>query len=65
MKDRPHDTAMAEHFRAHPAYAAELLAEVCREGNPAELAILLRQMVMASEGCARSDDADTGRALFR
>jgi hypothetical protein len=33
MKDRPHDVAMAEHFRAHPTYAAELLAEVCREGN--------------------------------
>lgn len=65
MKDRPHDVAMAEHFRAHPTYAAELLAEVCREGNPAELAILLRQMATASEGCARSDDADTGRALLR
>ncbi|EIW1676502.1 TPA: addiction module antidote protein [Klebsiella pneumoniae] len=65
MKDRPHDVAMAEHFRAHPTYAAELLAEVCREGNPAELAILLRQMATASEGCARLDDADTGRALFR
>ncbi|STJ10102.1 Uncharacterised protein [Escherichia coli] len=34
MKDRPHNVAMAEHFRAHPTYAAELLAEVCREGNP-------------------------------
>ncbi|HBX2746844.1 TPA: addiction module antidote protein, partial [Klebsiella pneumoniae] len=22
MKDRPHDVAMAEHFRAHPTYAA-------------------------------------------
>ena len=65
MKDRSHDTVMAECFRADPHYAAELLAEVRREGNPAELAILLRQMATASEGCARSDDADTGRALFR
>lgn len=50
MKDRPHDTAMAEHFRAHPTYAAELLAEVRRDGNPAELAILLRQMAEAFGG---------------
>ena len=63
MKDRPHDVAMAEHFRAHPTYAAELLAEVRREGNPAELAILLRQMVTASAGDERSDDTDTERAL--
>lgn len=63
MKDRPHDTAMAEHFRAHPTYAAELLAEVRRDGNPAELAILLRQMATASAGDDRSDDADIERAL--
>lgn len=44
MKDRPHDEAMAEHFYADPAYAAELLAEVRRNGDPAELAILLRQV---------------------
>ncbi|EMU5912968.1 hypothetical protein WN721_004711, partial [Salmonella enterica subsp. enterica serovar Meleagridis] len=44
MKDRSHDTAMVEHFRADPTYAAELLAEVRRDGNPDELAILLRQM---------------------
>ncbi|HEM7566211.1 TPA: addiction module antidote protein [Serratia marcescens] len=65
MKDRPHDTAMAEHFRADPTYAAELLAEVRRDGNSAELTILLRQMATASEGCAKSDYADTGRALPR
>ncbi|HCT2377596.1 TPA: addiction module antidote protein [Klebsiella pneumoniae] len=65
MKDRSHDTAIAEHFRADPTYAAELLAEVRRDGNPAELAILLRQMATASEGCAKSDYADTGRALSR
>lgn len=39
MKDRSHDTAMAEHFRSDPTYAAELLAEVRRDGTPAELAI--------------------------
>ncbi|EPZ5493154.1 TPA: addiction module antidote protein [Citrobacter farmeri] len=63
MKDRSHDAAMAELFRADPTYAAELLAEVCRDGNPAELAILLRQMVTASAGDERSDDTDTERAL--
>lgn len=44
MKDRPHDEAMAEHFYADPAYAAELLAEVRRNGDSTELAILLRQL---------------------
>ncbi|HCE6052044.1 MULTISPECIES: addiction module antidote protein [Pseudomonas] len=63
MKNRSHDAAMAEHFRADPTYAAELLAEVRRDGNPAELAILLRQMTTASAGDERSDEADTERAL--
>ncbi|HBP1967285.1 hypothetical protein FA346_16980 [Pseudomonas aeruginosa] len=48
MKDRSHDTAMAECFHADPTYAAELLAEVRRNGDPAELIILLRQMATAS-----------------
>ncbi|CUZ57799.1 addiction module antidote protein [Klebsiella pneumoniae] len=64
MKDRSHDTAMAEHFRADPTYAAELLAEVRRKGTPAELAILLRQMATASVDAVRSEDADTGRTLL-
>lgn len=63
MKDRSHDTAMAEHFRADPTYAAELLAEVRRDGTPAEVAILLRQMATASAGDAVSEDVDTGRTL--
>ncbi|AXO17504.1 MULTISPECIES: addiction module antidote protein [Enterobacterales] len=65
MKDRSHDEAMAELFRADPAYAAELLAEVRRNGDPAELAMLLRLMATASADDARSDDADTGRTLPR
>jgi hypothetical protein len=65
MKDRSHDEAMAEHFRADPAYAAELLAEVRRNGDPAELAMLLRLMATVSADDARSDDADTGRTLPR
>ncbi|WP_074206677.1 MULTISPECIES: addiction module antidote protein [Gammaproteobacteria] len=65
MKDRPHSEAMAELFRSDPTYAAELLAEVRRDDNPAELAILLRQMVSASAGDARLDDAERGRYLPR
>ncbi|MGR6034989.1 MAG: hypothetical protein ACU4EQ_09445 [Candidatus Nitrosoglobus sp.] len=60
MKDRSHDTAMAEHFHADPTYAAELLAEVRRSGDPAELAILLRQMTAAF-----GEDCDDAISLFR
>jgi len=38
---------MAELFRASPDYASELLVEVRRGGDPAELSILLRQVVEA------------------
>lgn len=61
MKDRLHSETMAELFHADPAYAAELLAEVHRNGDAVELDIFLRQMITASEGDTRSDDADTGR----
>lgn len=63
MKDRAHDTAMVEQFRADPTYAVELLAEVRRDGTPAELSILLRQMATASVDAVRLEDTDTGRTL--
>lgn len=44
MKDRSHDEAMAKLFRADPAYAAELLEEVFRDGDAEELAVLGRQL---------------------
>jgi len=47
VKDRPHSETMAEQLRADPAYAAELLAAVLRDGSPAELVILLRQLALA------------------
>ncbi|HDL6936381.1 TPA: hypothetical protein PXM13_000818 [Yersinia enterocolitica] len=47
MKDRSHDEATAELFRANPTYAEVLLADVRRDGTPTELAILLRQLMMA------------------
>lgn len=47
MKDRSHDEAMAELFEADPFYAAELLAEIVRDGSADELAILERQLSVA------------------
>lgn len=47
MKDRSHDEAMSELFQADPEYAAELLAEVIRDGDADELAILERQLSAA------------------
>lgn len=47
MKDCSHDEAMAEIFRTDPSYAVELLAEVVRDGNADELAILERQLSKA------------------
>ncbi|WP_122221543.1 hypothetical protein [Pseudomonas syringae group genomosp. 3] len=47
MKDKPHDEAMVDYFRAEPSYAAELLAQVCNDGNQAEVAIVLRQVTAA------------------
>lgn len=44
MKDRSHDDAMAELFRADPSYASELLVEVVRDGDADELVILERQL---------------------
>ncbi|MEE5067566.1 hypothetical protein V2J97_26365 [Pseudomonas alliivorans] len=47
MKDRNHDETMAEFFQANPSFAAELLAEVVRDRNADELAILERQLSAA------------------
>ena len=47
MKDRSHDEAMAELFQVDPSFAADLLAEVVRDGNADELAILERQLSAA------------------
>lgn len=50
MKDKLHDTAMAEVFRKDPAYAAELLNSILEDGEQAELLIALRQMAEAFGG---------------
>lgn len=46
MKDSPNDEAISEQFYAEPTYAADLLAEVRRNGDLAELAVLMRQLIM-------------------
>ncbi|WP_447890017.1 transcriptional regulator [Pseudomonas hormoni] len=63
MKDRQHDEAMAQQFHADPAYAAELLIEVRRNGDLTELAILLRQMAKAFGQDEGWSLADTERKL--
>lgn len=50
MKERSHDEAMVELFQADPSYAMELLAEVVRDGNADEVAILERQLSAAFAG---------------
>lgn len=50
MKDRAHDTAMAEAFRKDPGYAVELLNSILEDGEQAELLIALRQMTEAFGG---------------
>ena len=39
MKDRNHNGAMAELFRADQSYAVDLLTEAVRDGNADELTI--------------------------
>ena len=48
MPDRDHDQAMAAVFQADPTYAAALLSSVEADEDPEELAIVRRQMQLAS-----------------
>ncbi|MBP0943849.1 hypothetical protein V2K50_22980 [Pseudomonas alliivorans] len=57
MKDRSHDEAMAELFRVDPSYAAELLAEVVRDGDADEWVILNLQLSAASAMREASSDS--------
>ncbi|ELS3679844.1 addiction module antidote protein [Salmonella enterica] len=50
MKDRAHDTAMAEVFRNDPAYAVELLNSILEDDEQGELMVALRQMAEAFGG---------------
>lgn len=48
MRDRSHDEVMSEQLNTEPAYTAELIADVLRNGSPAELDIFLRQPTYAA-----------------
>lgn len=50
MKSRPHDGAMAELYRADPAFALEVINGILEDGDQAELLIVLRQMAQAFGG---------------
>lgn len=54
MKDKPNDEAMAEVYRNDPEQAATMLAAVEADGDPAELAIVRRQLAMAGFPCSLS-----------
>ena len=47
MRDRSHDEAMAEMYRADPEYAAQLLNSILEDGDKGELLVILRQMAGA------------------
>lgn len=44
MKDRCHDEAMAEMFKADPAFAAELVNSILDDGDQDDVQIAFRQM---------------------
>lgn len=50
MKSRSHDAAMAELYRSDPAFASEVINDILRDGDQAELLIVLRQMAQAFGG---------------
>lgn len=50
MKDRSHDDAMSEMFRADPALAAATLDAILADGDQGELLVTLRQMTRAFGG---------------
>ena len=50
MKSKPHDEAMAELYRADPAFALDVINGILEDGDQAELLIVLRQMAQAFGG---------------
>ena len=50
MRDRTHDAAMEELFKADPGYAVEMLNAILEDGEQGELLIALRQMTKALGG---------------
>jgi len=50
MKSRPHDDAMAELYRNDPALAIDVVNDILKDGDQAELLIVLRQLTQAYGG---------------
>jgi len=50
MKSRPHDDAMVELYRSDPALALEVINDILKDGDQAELLIVLRQLAQAFGG---------------
>lgn len=50
MKDRSHDESMAELFRDDPAFAAEHLTQLLRDGEQGDVLVALRQIALAKGG---------------
>jgi len=50
MRDRSHDEAMAEMYRADPEYAVQLLNSILEDGDQGELLVVLRQLAGAFGG---------------
>lgn len=56
MKDRSHDEAMADLFHEDPAFAAEYMAQLLRDGEAGDFEVAQRQMALA-QGNNRSAGA--------
>jgi len=67
MNERTFDDLIAESFRKDPAYAAELLDDILRDGDPGELMIMLRQLSKAFGGVGEVAKAANlnGKTLYR
>lgn len=50
MRSRPHDDAMAELYRKDPSLAIDVVNEILKEGDQAELLTVLRQLTQAYGG---------------
>ncbi len=50
MRSRSHDEAMAEVYRSDPAFALELMNTILKDGDQADLLVMLRQLAQAFGG---------------
>lgn len=50
MRSRQHDEAMAELYRNDPALAIDVVNDILKDGDQAELLIVLRQLTQAYGG---------------